>query len=100
MRKRLRVIFERGLKKKVERRCIGGEKRVEQRRFRAETRQPFESCELVTIHRTGRSDRGLDRSMLFLHGMVPYLKWTMKLNGSGVSRSDCTVWSGFNNLGL
>ena len=73
---------------------------MEQRRFTVEKRQPSESCELVMIHRTGWSDRGLDRSMLFLHGMVPYLKWTVKLNGSGVSQSDCTVQSGFNNLGL
>ena len=95
MRKRLRVIFERGLKKGGTM-PYRGKKRVERRRFRAETRQPFEP---VTVHRTERSDRGLDGSMLFLHGTVLHLKWTMKVNGSRISRSDHTVRSGFNNLG-
>ena len=71
---------------------------MERRRLRAETRQPFEPCEPVMVHRIGWSDRGLDGSMLFSHGMVPYLKQIVKLNGSRVSRSDRTVRSGFNNL--
>ena len=100
---RLRVIFERGLKKKkkkkkkkkVERRRIGGKKK---KKKKAEIREPSEPCEPVTVHRPGRSDRGPDGSMLFSHGTVPYLKWTVNLNGSRVFRSDRTVRSGFNNL--
>ena len=71
VRKRPRVIFERGLNVCSKRRRIGGEKEVERCRFKAETRQPFEP---VTVHRTGRSDRGLDKSMLFLLGTVLHLK--------------------------
>ena len=87
------VIFERGLKKKVERRRIGGGKKK-----KAEIREPSELCEPVTVHRPGRSDRGPDGSMLFSHGMVPYLNRTVKLNGSRVSQLDRMVRSGFNNL--
>ena len=74
-----------------------GKKKKEagRRRLRAGTRKPSEP---VTVHRTGRSDCGPDGSMLFSHGTVPYLKRTVNLNGSRVSRSDRTVWSGFNNL--
>ena len=71
---------------------------MERRRLRVETRQPFEPCESVTVHRIRWSDRGPDRSMLFSHGTVPYLKRTVKLNGSRVSQSDRMVRSGFNNL--
>ena len=71
---------------------------MERRRLRAETRQLFEPCEPVTVHRIGWSDRGPDRSMLFSHGTIPYLKQTVNLNGSRVFRSDRTVRSGFNNL--
>ena len=79
-----------------ERRRIGGKKKeAGRRRLRAKTRK---LSELVTVHRTGWSDRGPDGSMLFSHGTVPYLKRTVNLNGSGVSRSDRTVRSGFNNL--
>ena len=85
-RVRLRVIFERGLKKK------------KKKKKKAEIREPSEPCEPVTVHRPGRSDRGPDGSMLFSHGTVPYLKWTVNLNGSRVFRSDRTVRSGFNNL--
>ena len=60
--------------------------------------QPFKPFEPAMVHRTGRSDRGPDGSMLFSHGMVPYLKRTVKLNSSRVSQSDRTVRSGFNNL--
>ena len=84
----------------VSERCrIGGKKKKEagRRRLRAETRKPSKP---VTVHRIGRSDRGPDGSMLFSHGTVPYLKQTVNLNGSRVSRSDCTVRSGFNNLAL
>ena len=87
MREGFRTMPYRGEKKRLERRCL-----------RLETRQPFEPCEPVTVHRTGQSDRGLDGSMLFSHGMVPYLKRTVKPNGSRVSRLDRTVRSGFNNL--
>ena len=59
----------------------GKKKRLERRRLWAETRQPSEPCESVVVHRTERSDRGPDGSMLFLHGTVPYLKRTVKLNG-------------------
>ena len=51
-----------------------GEKEMERRHFKAETRQLFETCEPITIHRTGRSDRGPDGSMLFSHGTVLHLK--------------------------
>ena len=78
------------------RRRIGKKKKeLERCRFKAETRQPFE---LVTVYRTGRSDRGSDRSILFSHGTVLHLKWTLKVNGSRVSQSDCTVRFKFNNL--
>ena len=92
--------FERGLRKKKGgmtpyRR---GKKRVEQRRFKAETMQPFKPCEPATVHRTGQLDCSLDESMLFSHGTIPYLKLTVKLNCSRVSRSDRTIRSGFNNL--
>ena len=73
----------------------GKKKEAGRRRLRAETRK---LSELVTVHRIGWSDRGPDGSMLFSHGTVPYLKRTVNLNGSGVSRSDRTVRSGFNNL--
>ena len=74
------------------------EKKAGRSRLRAETSKPFELSESVTIHRTGRSDRGPDGSMLLSHGMVPYLKRTVNLNSSRVSRLDRTVRSGFNNL--
>ena len=91
---RLRVIFERGLKKKK-----GGTTSYRgKKKKKAEIREPSEPCEPVTVHRPGRSDRGPDGSMLFSHGTVPYLKWTVNLNGSRVFRSDRTVRSGFNNL--
>ena len=79
------------------RRHIGGKKKKELERccFKAKTRQPFDP---VTVHRTGQLDRGPDGSILFSHGTVLHLKWTLKVNGSRVSRSDCTVWSRFNNL--
>ena len=43
----------------------GGEKRLEWRCFRAETRQPFEPCEPVTIHRTGQLNCGPDGPCFF-----------------------------------
>ena len=98
VRKRPRVIFERGLSVCSKRRRIGGKKEVERRRFKAKTRQPFEPCEPVMVHKTGWSDRGPDGFMLFSHGTVPYLKRTMKLNGSRVSRWDHIVRFEFNNL--
>ena len=60
--------------------------------------EPSEPSKPVTVHRTGRSDRGPDGSMLFSHVTVPYLKPTVNMNGSRVFRSDRTVRSGFNNL--
>ena len=74
----------------------GKKKEARRRRLRAGTRKLSKP---VMVHRTGRSDRGPDGSMLFSHGTVPYLKRTVKLNGSRVSRSDHTVRSEFNNLG-
>ena len=65
----------------MERRCL----RLEARQLR----------ELVMVHRTGRSDHALDGSMLFSHGIVQHLKQTAEVNGSGVSRLDRTVRSGF-----
>ena len=71
-----------------------------EKKKKAEIRDPSEPCEPVTVHRPGRSDRGPDGSMLFSHGTVPYLKWTVNLNGSRVFRSDLMVRSRFNNLDL
>ena len=83
------MIFERGLNVCSKRRRIGGEKRKKEKNkrwnesvLRLETRQPFEPCEPVMIHRTRQSDRGPDGSMLFSHGTVLHLKRTVKLNGS------------------
>ena len=70
-------------------------KEAGRRRLRLKESEPSEP---VTVHRTGRSDRGPDGSMLFSHGTVPYLKPTVNLNDSRVLRSDRTVRSGFNNL--
>ena len=89
------VIFERGLKKKGGTTPDRGGEGVERRCFKVETRQPFEP---VMIHRTRRSGRSPDRPMLFSHRTVPYLKRTVKLNGSRVSQLDRMVRSGFNNL--
>ena len=82
-----------------EQRRLGEKKKKEagRRRLRLKESKPSEP---VTAHRTGRSDRGLDGSMLFSHGTVPYLKPTVNLNGSRVFRSNRTVRSGFNNLGM
>ena len=82
----------RGKKKKKKKKDAG------RRRLRLKEAEPSEPSEPVTVHRTGRSDRGPDGSMLFSHGTVPYLKPTVNLNGSRVFRSDRTVRSGFNNL--
>ena len=70
-------------------------KGTKRRRFKLKQGSPFESCEPVTVHKTGRSDWGLDGSMLFSHGMVLHLKWTVDVNGLRVSRSNRTVRSGF-----
>ena len=72
-----------------------GKKKVEWRRLRLETRQPLEPCEPVTIHRIGWSDRSPNGSMLFSHGTVLHLKWTVDVNGSRVSWSNSTVRFGF-----
>ena len=74
----------------------GKKKRWNDAVLRLKQRQLFES---VTVHKTRRPDRGLDGSMLFLHGAVLHLKRTVKLNGSQVSRLDRTVRSRFYNLG-
>ena len=85
----------------LERRRLGKKKRKEEEAGRRRLRlKESELSEPVTAHRTGRSDRGLDGSMLFSHGTVPYLKQTVNLNGSRVFRSDRTVRFGFNNLGF
>ena len=63
--------------------------------LRLETRQLFELSESVTVHRTVRSDCGLDGSMLFSHGMVLHLKRSIEVNGLRVSRLDRTVQFGF-----
>ena len=76
------------------RRRIGEKKKVERRRLRLETRQLPELHEPITVHRTERSDRGPNGSMLFSHGTVQHLKRTAEVNGSRVFRSDRTVWSG------
>ena len=106
--------FRRGILREAKRRRIGGKKKIcwscfrttpfrekkkkkeaGRRRLRLKESEP---SELVTVHRTGRSDRGPDGSMLFSHGTVPYLKPTVNLNGSRVFRFDRTVRSEFNNL--
>ena len=53
--------------------------------LRLETKQPFEPCEPVTVHKTKQSKRGPYRSMLFSHGMVLHLKWTVEMAGSRFS---------------
>ena len=68
--------------------------------FRLETKQPFEPCELVTVHRTGRSDRGPYGSMFFSYGTVLHLKRIVEMANSRFSRSDHTVQSGFKNHDL
>ena len=110
--------FRRVILREAERRRIGGKKKCwtcfgmtpfrgkkkkkesGRRRLRLKESEPFEPSEPVTVHRIGQSDRGLDGSMLFSHGTVPYLKPTVNLNGSRVFRSNRTVRSGFNNLGM
>ena len=67
---------------------------MERRCLRLETRQLPELHEPITVHRTERSDRGPNGSMLFSHGTVQHLKRTAEVNGSRVFRSDRTVWSG------
>ena len=52
----------------------------------------------VMVHRTGWLDRGLCKSLLFLHGTVLHPKQIVKLNGSRFSRSERTVRFGFQNL--
>ena len=96
--------FRRVILREAERRRIGGTKKIclscsEQRRLGKKKKKKeagrrrlrlkeSELSEPVTVHRTGRSDRGLDGFMLFSHGTVPYLKQTVNLNGSRVFRSD------------
>ena len=63
-------------------------------------KKPSEPQKPVTVHRTGRSDRGPCRSLLFLYRTVLHPKQTVKLNGSRFFRSDRTVRSGFQNLVL
>ena len=106
--------FRRVILREAEQRRIGGKKKCwscfrttpfrekkkkesGRRRLRLKESEPSEP---VTVHRTRRSDRGPDGSMLFSHGTVPYLKPTVNLNGSQVFRSDRTVRSRFNNLAL
>ena len=76
----------------------GKKKRWNDTVLRLETRQLFELCESVTVHRTVRSDCSPDGSMLFSHGMVLHLKRSIEVNGLRVSRLDRTVQFGFKNL--
>ena len=50
------------------------------------------------VHRTVRSDRGSDGSMLFSQGTFLHLKRFIEVNGLRVSRLVCTVQFGFKNL--
>ena len=61
-------------------------------------KKPFEPQKLVTVHKTGRSDRGPCGSLLFWHGIVLLPKQTVKQNGSRFFRLDHTVRFGFQNL--
>ena len=70
-------------------------KGTKQCRFKLKQGSSFEPCEPVTVHRTGQSNWGLDGSMLFSHGTVLHLKWTVDVNGSRVSWSNSTVRFGF-----
>ena len=68
-------------------------KGTKRRRFETKQGSPFEPSEPFTVHRTGRSDCGPYGSMLFSHGTVLHLKWTVDVNGSRVLRSNRTVRS-------
>ena len=68
--------------------------------LRLETRQSFESCELVTVHRTVRSDCSPYGSMLFSHGMILHFKRIVEVDGSRFSRSYRTVRFEFKNLAI
>ena len=61
-------------------------------------KKPFEPQKLVTVHKTGRSDRGPCGSLLFWHGTVLHPKQTIKLNSSRFFWSYRRVQSGFQNL--
>ena len=61
-------------------------------------KKPFEPQKLVTVHKTGRSDRGPCGSLLFWYGIVLLPKQTVKQNGSRFFRLDHTVRFGFQNL--
>ena len=55
---------------------------------------------LIIVLKTVRSDRSSHGSLLFSHKAVLEAKRTAKMSGSRFSKSDCTVWSGFQNLGV
>ena len=61
-------------------------------------KKPFEPQKLVTVHKTGRSDRGPCGSLLFWHGTVLLPKQTVKQNGSRFFRLDHMARFGFQNL--
>ena len=55
---------------------------------------------LITVLRTVRLNRGSNGSLLFGHRSVLEHKRTVIVRGSRFSRSDRTVWFGFQNLVL
>ena len=67
-------------------------------RFRFKWKQGTVRSGLITVLRTGRSDRGSHGFMFFSHRAVLDAKRTVKMNGLRVFRSDRTVRSGFQNL--
>ena len=66
--------------------------------FRFKGKQRIVRTSPITDLRTVRFDRGSHGSLLFSHRTVLDAKRTTKMNGSRFFRSDCSVWSGFQNL--
>ena len=69
-------------------------------RFRFKWKQGTVRSGLITVLRTGRSNRGSHGFLLFSHRAILDAKRTIKMNGLKVLRSDRIVRSGFQNLGF
>ena len=69
-------------------------------RFRFKGKQGTMRSGLIMILRTVRSDSGSHGFLLFSHRAILEAKRTAKVSDSSFSRSDRTVRSGFQNLGI